>query len=142
MIKNEFKEFPRASTGVEGLDHVLGGGFPINRMYLLEGDPGAGKTTLALQFLLAGARAGEPGVYATSRRPRRSCGTSPPPTAGRWTRSPSASCRRPRRASRPTPSTPFHPSEVELSETTRSVLETVERVQPLRVVFDSASRGC
>ncbi|HET9229619.1 MAG TPA: ATPase domain-containing protein, partial [Thermoanaerobaculia bacterium] len=57
--------FPRASTGIEGLDYILGGGFPRNRMYLVKGDPGAGKTTLAMQFLLAGARAGEPGVYAT-----------------------------------------------------------------------------
>src|SRR5436305_15118659 len=65
MSDKDFKGFVRASTGIEGLDYILGGGFPINRMYLLEGDPGAGKTTTPLQFLLAGARNGEPGVYAT-----------------------------------------------------------------------------
>jgi circadian clock protein KaiC len=55
----------RAATGIAGLDQVLGGGFPIKRMYLIEGEPGTGKTTLSLQFLLAGARCGEAGVYVT-----------------------------------------------------------------------------
>ena len=52
---------PRASTGVAGLDEVLAGGWARTRMHLLEGSPGTGKTTIALQFLLAGARAGETG---------------------------------------------------------------------------------
>jgi circadian clock protein KaiC len=47
-------------TGVPGFDAILEGGLPARRMYLLQGDPGAGKTTLALQFLLAGVRAGIP----------------------------------------------------------------------------------
>src|SRR5687767_5302439 len=51
--------------GVPGLDEVLRGGLPRNRLYLIEGDPGAGKTTLAIQFLLDGARKGEPGLYIT-----------------------------------------------------------------------------
>src|SRR3954453_14544093 len=56
---------PRASTGVEGLDFVLGGGFPRNRPHLLEGNPGSGKTTIALQFLMAGAERGEVGIYVS-----------------------------------------------------------------------------
>src|SRR3954451_17850717 len=56
---------PRASTGVEGLDFVLGGGFPRNRLHLLEGNPGSGKTTIALQFLMAGAERGEVGIYVS-----------------------------------------------------------------------------
>src|SRR5689334_22034181 len=60
-----FVEPIRISTGVPGLDEILGGGLPRHRMYLIEGDPGAGKTTLAMQFLLEGVRQGEPGVYAT-----------------------------------------------------------------------------
>ena len=54
-----------ASTGIEGLDHILLGGFPRNHVYLLQGDPGVGKTTLGLQFLLEGVRNGEPGLYLT-----------------------------------------------------------------------------
>ena len=52
-------EPPRISTGSEGLDDILGGGLDPNRMYLYEGSPGSGKTTIALQFLLEGVRQGE-----------------------------------------------------------------------------------
>src|ERR687884_204518 len=55
----------QAATGIAGLDHLLGGGLPRNRMHLIEGEPGTGKTTLALQFLLEGRRAGEGGLYVT-----------------------------------------------------------------------------
>src|ERR1700742_1302526 len=58
-------KLPRASTGVEGLDAVLGGGLARNRLHLLEGSPGTGKTTVALQFLLTGAQAGEAGIYVS-----------------------------------------------------------------------------
>src|ERR1700682_2141204 len=55
----------RAATGVPGLDYVLDGGLPIERMYLTQGAPGEGTTSMAMQFLLEGARRGEPGVYAS-----------------------------------------------------------------------------
>jgi len=54
---------PRAQTGIAGLDEILGGGLARNRLHLLEGSPGTGKTTIALQFLLAGAAANEAGIY-------------------------------------------------------------------------------
>src|SRR5262245_11985581 len=54
---------PRASTGIVGIDEILGGGLARNRLHLLEGSPGTGKTTIALQFLLAGAKAHESGIY-------------------------------------------------------------------------------
>jgi len=54
-----------ASTGIATLDDVLGGGLPRSRLFLVQGDPGAGKTTLGLQFLLAGAANGEKGLYVT-----------------------------------------------------------------------------
>src|SRR6187551_1022752 len=54
-----------AATGIAGLDDILRGGLPRDRLYLVEGDPGTGKTTLGLQFLLAGARDGERGLYLT-----------------------------------------------------------------------------
>src|SRR5258708_22439856 len=56
---------PRASTGVAGLDQIFGGGLARDRLHLLEGSPGTGKTTIALQFLLAGAEAGEVGIYVS-----------------------------------------------------------------------------
>src|SRR5689334_9860499 len=55
----------RLSTGVEGLDDILSGGLPKGHLYLVEGDPGTGKTTLALQFLLEGVERGEGGMYIT-----------------------------------------------------------------------------
>src|ERR1700692_1702595 len=55
----------RLSSGIEELDHILGGGFPARRLFLIEGAPGSGKTTLALQFLLAGAKNSEKGMYVT-----------------------------------------------------------------------------
>src|SRR4029079_15357476 len=56
---------PRAATGVAGLDAVLFGGLACNRLHLLEGSPGTGKTTIALQFLMAGAEEGETGIYVS-----------------------------------------------------------------------------
>src|ERR1700736_4327906 len=55
----------RCDTGTTGLNHILGGGFPTNSIYLVQGEPGVGKTTLAMQFLMASARAGEPCLYIT-----------------------------------------------------------------------------
>ena len=55
----------RLTTGIKGLDNILGGGLPAGHLYLIEGDPGTGKTTLALQFLLAGASQGESVLYVT-----------------------------------------------------------------------------
>src|SRR3954449_9917715 len=56
---------PKALTGVEGLDDILAGGFRRGRLYLIEGSPGTGKTTIATQFLMAGAAAGERSLYIT-----------------------------------------------------------------------------
>ncbi|MEA2603476.1 MAG: circadian clock protein KaiC [Acidobacteriota bacterium] len=140
MATHIYKDFPRASTGVKGLDEILGGGFPINRMYLLEGDPGAGKTTTALQFLLAGAAAGEPGVYATlseTEEELRDVAASHGWSLDGVTICELQTAEESLKAD--SQYTLFHPSEVELSETTRAVLDTVERVRPLRVVFDSLS---
>ena len=140
MSDQNFKGPVRAATGIEGLDYILGGGFPINRMYLLEGDPGAGKTTMALQFLLEGARRGEPGVYATlseTEEELRDVAASHGWSLDGITICELQTAEESLKAD--SQYTLFHPSEVELSETTRAVLDTVERVKPLRVVFDSLS---
>ncbi|HEX2225165.1 MAG TPA: ATPase domain-containing protein [Thermoanaerobaculia bacterium] len=137
---NGFSGFERAATGVAGLDEILGGGFPRNRMYLVEGTPGAGKTTLALQFLLEGARLGEAGVYATlseTEEELRDVAASHGWSLDAITICDLQTSEESLKAD--SQYTLFHPSEVELSETTRSVLDIVERVNPMRVVFDSLS---
>jgi circadian clock protein KaiC len=109
-------------------------------MYLIEGDPGAGKTTLALQFLLAGVRDGEPGVYATlseTEEELRDVACSHGWSLDGITICELQTAEESLKAD--SQYTLFHPAEVELSETTRSVLETVQRVKPTRVVFDSLS---
>ena len=140
MSDDDFKGFVRAATGIEGLDDILGGGFPANRMYLLEGDPGAGKTTLALQFLLEGAA---PGRARPLRHPLRDRGG-----AARRGALPRLVARRHHdlRAATAEESlkadaqyTLFHPSEVELGETTRRCSTRSSGCEPMRVVFDSLS---
>jgi circadian clock protein KaiC len=130
----------RARIGVQGLDEILRGGLTPHRLYLVEGLPGTGKTTLALQFLLEGVRAGERVLYVTLseteaelREVAESHGWS---LEGVLVRdiAPSTRDLQPDEQY-----TMFHPSEVELGETTRAILEDVERHRPSRVVFDSLS---
>jgi circadian clock protein KaiC len=128
------------ATGVAGLDDILGGGLTPNRLYLVEGNPGSGKTTLALQYLLEGARRGERGLYVTlSETGKELRGVA---RSHGWSLDGLALCELiPSEESLLPDAQPrmFHPSEVELSETTQAVLAEVERTQPGRVVFDSLS---
>lgn len=127
-------------TGVHGLDDVLGGGLTASRLYLLEGPPGAGKTTIALQFLLEGVRLAEPALYVTlSETAHELAGVAAShgwDLAGLGVREmlPTQETLDP-----DAQYTMFHPSEVELSETTLKILADVEELKPLRVVFDSLS---
>ncbi|MDB5738676.1 MAG: istB-like binding family protein [Sphingomonas bacterium] len=138
-IKEELDRTPTVSVGVPELDNILGGGLTANRSYLLEGTPGSGKTTIALQFLLEGARQGEGGLYITLsetaaelREVARSHGwdlqgvelfelvndEGLDPDAVQSI---------------------LEPSEIELGETINGVKECVDRLRPKRVVFDSLS---
>src|SRR5687767_9775175 len=65
MPKTDDSAATPSATGTPGLDQILGGGLTPNRLYLVEGDPGAGKTTLALKYLIEGAKRGESGLYVT-----------------------------------------------------------------------------
>ena len=130
----------RAAVGIAGLDIILGGGLPRNRIYLVEGDPGVGKTTLALQFLLEGIAKGEPALYVTMSETEeeiqaiaRSHGWS---LDGLSMFELSALEQQTRLESQ---NTVFRPSDVELTETTRAILGHIEKVKPQRVVFDSLS---
>jgi circadian clock protein KaiC len=130
----------RAATGISGLDTILGGGLPRQRIYLVEGDPGAGKTTLAMQFLLEGVRRGERVLYITLSETESEIRSIA--EAHGWTLDGvslfelSALEQQMRLEAE---NTIFHPSEVELTETTRALLRHVDKVAPKRVVFDSLS---
>lgn len=127
------------STGVAGLDELLHGGLTPHRMYLIEGSPGTGKTTLAMQFLLEGRNRGESTLYVTLSETRNELVAI---TASHgWNLDGvelfqfSAG-----ESSKPEDQyTLYHPAEVELGETVKSVLEIIDRVHPTRVVFDSLS---
>ena len=85
IIMNVSKEPSRLPTGVPGLDEVLLGGLPQAHTYLVEGHAGTGKTTLGLQFVVEGARAGERCLYVTLSETRRSSKKRHSPTTSRWT---------------------------------------------------------
>jgi circadian clock protein KaiC len=128
------------STGVEGLDDVLHGGVTPNRMYLVEGVPGSGKTTLGMQFLNDGVRRGEPVLYITlseSIEELRDIAASHGWKLDGYNLRELVPSER---SLEPDDQyTVFHPSEVELTETTQQLLQDVQRFAPKRVVFDSLS---
>ncbi len=129
----------RAPFGVAGLDDILGGGLTPSRIYLLEGTPGTGKTTLALQFLLTGRELGEEGLYITLSETEIELravaashgwsldGLSIHELVNEAGLDPEAE------------QSILHPSDVELGETTRAIMARVETERPKRVVFDSLS---
>ncbi|MBW4091989.1 MAG: AAA family ATPase [Proteobacteria bacterium] len=130
----------RVSTGIPGLDDILGGGLDAARIYLIEGRPGTGKTTLALRYLLEGARRGEAGLYITMSESEQELRAG----ASRhgWSLDPLSIFELV-----PTEATLdgaqaqslFHPSEMELGETTKLITDRVTADAPTRVVFDSLS---
>jgi circadian clock protein KaiC len=135
------RELPRASSGIRGLDAILGGGWARERLHLVEGSPGTGKTTIALQFLLAGAAAGEAGIYvslAETERELRAGALSHGWEIGRQVEIfelvPPESVLDPDQQQ-----SLLYSSDLELGETTRRIFEAIERVRPKRVVIDSLS---
>ncbi len=130
----------RSATGVPGLDEVLHGGLIAGQLYLVDGDPGAGKTTLSLQFLMQGVREGESCLYVTLGE------TAAELRAGAASHGWSLDgiemvelVADEKELFGDAELTMYHPSEVELSETTKRVLEAVERFKPRRMVLDSLS---
>lgn len=128
------------STGVAGLDTILGGGLTSDRLFLIEGEPGTGKTTLALQFLYEGVRRGESVIYITLAETRVEL--SSVAASHGWSMDgiyvediiPDENILHPDQQF-----TIFHPSEIEMGLTTQRILDAIEKYKPSRVVLDSLS---
>lgn len=128
-------------TGVAGLDDILAGGLAPGRLFLLEGNPGTGKTTIATQFLMAGAEQGETGLYITLseteeefREGATSHGWTLPPSIEVFELVPPESL-----LDEQQQQSLLYSSDLELGETTRRIFEAYEKHKPQRVVLDSLS---
>jgi circadian clock protein KaiC len=131
----------KAATGIEGLDDVLSGGLSRGHVFLLEGEPGTGKTTVALHFLMAGAKAGERSLYITLSETERELRQGA--ASHGWTLDenihifeltpPESLLNADQQQSL------LYSSDLELGEATRQIFEVVERIKPTRVVLDSLS---
>ena len=127
-------------SGNAELDNVLGGGLPANRVYLLHGSPGAGKTTLAMQFLLEGVRNGETVMYITLSETRVELETTA--ASHGWVLDGVNIFELIAQENELAPEnqyTMFQPAEVELSVTTKIMIDEIERLKPMRVIIDSLS---
>jgi circadian clock protein KaiC len=127
------------STGVDGLDNILGGGLTPNRVYLVEGSPGAGKTTLALQFLLKGAEVGEAGLYITLSETRSELLAVADAHGWEVDAISIVELLSDEGLDPEYEQSVLHPAEVELGETVKSVMHQVEAIKPARIVLDSLS---
>ena len=133
-------EDPIVSSGVPGLDDVMNGGFPRGHFFLVEGEPGAGKTTLGLQFLMAGRDRGESVLYVTLSESEREI--QKVARSHGWSLEgvtiyefmPVEDALRPERQY-----SAFHPSDVEFQDSMQNILDQTERASPTRIVLDSLS---
>ncbi len=137
---NASKEPSRVPTGVPGLDDILLGGLPKGHTYLVEGQPGTGKTTLGMQFVMEGRRAGESCLYVTLSESKAELEEAAQSRGWSLEGIPIAEFV-PEEASLKDEEryTVFHPSEVELATTIKKLLAEIERVGPERLVIDSLS---
>jgi circadian clock protein KaiC len=132
------------TTGVAGLDEILAGGLPRGCVHLIEGQPGVGKTTLAIQFLLDGRAKGESGLYVTLSESQRELETVA--RSHRWDLSGISIIELSAveraiggKAGGKGPGTLFHTADVELTQLSKLLLDEIARSKPKRLVLDSLS---
>jgi len=128
-----------AATGVKGLDDILEGGLTPHRLHLVEGDPGAGKTTLAIQFLMEGRRLGERGLYITLSETEEELREGAKSHGWSLEGIDIFELKAVEQRTLGGDVSLFHPGEVELGEAMKTLLDEVNRRDPSRVVFDSLS---
>src|SRR6185369_3878047 len=129
----------RCVTGLPGLDYILRGGLPVGRLYLVEGSPGAGKTTLALQFLLEGVRAGESCLYVTLSETKQELDVVAASHGWSLDGIRIIELSQVEQAVSGRENTLFQPSEVELSKLSTLLTAEIEHTKPTRMVLDSLS---
>lgn len=130
----------RLSSGIQGLDTVLNGGFPENRLYLMQGEPGTGKTTIAFQFLLEGIKAGEKCLYISFSESREELQSVADSHGWDISKLHMLELGAIEEQLKPeSQNTVFYASEVEMGQTTKVLFDEMERIKPTRVVFDSIS---
>ncbi|XXD77691.1 AAA family ATPase [Pseudomonas sp. Z5-35] len=141
MITSNESISTKAAIGIEGLDDILSGGLSRGHVFLLEGEPGTGKTTVALHFLMAGAQAGERSLYITLsetehelRQGAASHGWTLDKNIHIFELTPPESL-----LNADQQQSLLYSSDLELGEATRQIFEVVERIKPTRVVLDSLS---
>src|ERR1700685_4815105 len=131
----------KAKTGIWGLDDILSGGFSRGHVFLVEGAPGTGKTTIALQFLMEGARSGEKCLYITLSETERELREGA--ASHGWVLSDAIEVFELLRPESLLDSEQqqslLYSSDLELGETTKQIFEAVDRTRPARVVLDSLS---
>lgn len=130
----------RCSSGCDGLDDVLGGGFPNGHFYLVEGEPGTGKTTLALQFVNEGLRKGERILYVTLSESSEELRAVASMHGLTLDESDVLEVRPSEEDLKPNGQyTVFHPAEVELNDRVQAIMAEVDRRKPNRLVLDALS---
>jgi circadian clock protein KaiC len=138
--KKNGDELNRIDTGIFGLNDILSGGLPGGQMYLLEGDPGTGKTTLAMQFIIAGVKKGERALYITLSESKAELEGSARSHGWDVEQLPIAEFIPAEASLSPEQQyTVFHPSEVELAGTIQKLTQLIDKVKPERLVIDSLS---